>query len=79
MNQNIMQLLSAAMNSGNPQSFVLNYIQGQMGNNPIFNQLIALGQKGEYNQLNQVARNILQQQGYNFDEEFTRFKNNFKL
>lgn len=75
----MMKLFSAIMNSKNPQDFALNYIQGQMGNNPLFSQLIQLGQQGNTAQVEQIARQVMKNNGYDYDREFAKFKNTYRI
>ena len=50
----------------------------KQNNNPIFNNLIEMANKGDTKGLEQFARNIFKEQGKNFDTEFNNFMNNFK-
>lgn len=76
MNSNIdINMLMQIMNGKNPQQLILNYLQkSPLGSTPIGQNLIQLSQKGDYAALEQIARNICQQKGLNFEEQFGNFK-----
>ena len=47
-------------------------------NNPILNNVITMAQNGDTKGVETFARNICEQKGLNFDEEFNKFKNTLK-
>lgn len=73
MSHNI-NLVKQFMESKNPQQMIKNYI----GNNPIFNNLLDMAQKGDTKTIENFARNIFKEKGRDFDKEFAEFMNNFK-
>ena len=79
MNFNGNNILQMIMQGKNPQQLVLNYLQSQMGNTPMGQNLAQLAQKGDFNALEQIARNICQQKGLNFDEQSKIFKQSLNI
>lgn len=73
MNINPMQLLQMIKSGNNPQQLVMNILQ--QNNNPILTNANNLAQKGDMTALENLARNLAQQRGLDFDKQFTNFKN----
>lgn len=70
-----MNMLMQIMQGKNPQQMILNYLQqSQLSSTPIGQNLISLAQKGDYAALEQIAKNLCQQKGMDFDEQFRNFK-----
>lgn len=54
-------------------------ILSQMGiNNPILTNVMSMAQNGNSKGVEDFARNICKQKGLDFDNEFNKFKSNFK-
>ena len=66
---------------GNPQQVVVNLLQEKVrtGGGPIFSNIMNLVQKGDYQQLENIARNMVKEKGLDFDSEFNSFKQKFGL
>ena len=47
-------------------------------NNPILSNIISMAQNGNVNGVETFARNICKQKGWDFDTEFTKFRDNFR-
>ena len=74
-----MQMLQMLMKKGNnPQRMAEQMIQSMGGNNPMLSNLIQLAKNGNKQNLEQFARNIMKEQGRDFDKEFSSFLSNFK-
>lgn len=73
MNVNPFQLIQMIKGGMNPQQLIMSIMQNN--NNPILQNAINLAQNGNASALQSLARNLAQQKGLNFDEEFARFKN----
>lgn len=56
----------------NPQQFVMNYL-GKT-NNPMFNNLVQMAQKGDKKGVENFARNMFKEQGQDFDEIMKNFE-----
>lgn len=70
-----MNILMQIMQGKNPQQMILNYLQqSQLGSTPIGQNLIELAQKGDFAALEQIARNLCQQRGIDFEEQSKNFK-----
>ena len=46
--------------------------------NPILKNLVEMAQKGDYQGIENIARNIYKEQGKDFDKEYNEFKQLFK-
>ena len=57
----------------NPKQFVMNMI-GQ-NSNPMIGQLVQMVKKGNTQEIETFARNVLKEKGRNFDTEFSDFMN----
>ena len=60
----------------NPKQAAMNLIK--QNNNPIFNNLSNMAEKGDTKGLQNFARNIFKEHGEDFDKEFDEFMNTFK-
>lgn len=73
---NFMQILQLIKNGMNPQQLVMGMLQ--QNDNPILQNANILAQNGDIKALEQLARNLSQQRGLDFDTEFANFKNQLK-
>ena len=76
---NPMQVLMAIRNGQNPQQIVMNMLQERMSQTPMGQNLIALAQNNQTAQIEQIARNICNQRGIDFDKEFNSFKDSLGI
>ena len=74
---NPMQIIQAIRQGQNPQQITMNIVKQRMGNTPIGQNLIKLAENNRTQEIEQIARNICQQRGVDFDKEFTAFKSMF--
>ena len=74
---NPMQIIQAIRQGQNPQQITMNIVKQRMGNTPIGQNLIKLAETNQTQEIEQIARNICQQRGVDFDKEFTAFKSMF--
>lgn len=80
MASNPIQFINMLRRSKNPEQFVINILESQGGNNnPVVSNLISMAKRGDQAGIEQVARNILAEQGYDFDKEFGNFRDRFGL
>lgn len=63
------------MNKLTPQQIVMNMLGN---NNPMFNNLIDMAQKGDSKGVEEFARNFCRERNIEFDDEFSKFVSNFK-
>lgn len=75
MNFNPMQLLQLIKNGQNPQQLVMNFLKQKTNNNPILANAEKLAEQGDMSALELLARNLAQQRGLDFDQQFNNFKN----
>lgn len=69
---NLMKMIKT---SKNPEEFVMNYISQQVDNvNPIMANVIQMAKDGNTADIEQIARNVLKEQGLDFDTEFNSFR-----
>lgn len=76
---NPMQVIIAMRNGQNPQQIVMNMLQERMSQTPMGQNLIALAQNNQTAQIEQIARNICNQRGIDFDKEFNSFKDSLGI
>lgn len=69
-----MQLIQMIRSGQNPQQLAMNLLQQNMGDTPMGQNLLQLAQNGQTADIEQIVRNLAQQQGINFDKEFASFK-----
>lgn len=71
---NPLQMIKLAMSGGkNPQEIVKRMIGNN--NNPIIQNLVKMAENGDYKGVENVARNMLKEQGRDFDAEIKDFQN----
>lgn len=78
-NTNPMQMMQFIQKSGNPQQFVINMLEQQSAGNPIMSNLLNLAKANKTNDIENIARNMLKEQGRDYDKEFANFKRMFGL
>ena len=71
---NPMQLIQMIKSGQNPQQLVMNILEQQMQNTPIGANLLSLAKQNRSADIEQIARNLCQQSGRDFDKEFNAFK-----
>ena len=72
---NPMQLIQMIKNGSNPQQLMLSVLEGQVSNTPMGQNLLTLAKGNQTQSIEQIARNICQQRGMDYDKEFNAFKN----
>lgn len=78
-NMNPIQVMQFICNSGNPQQMMMNMLEQQSGNNPMMANLLNLAKQNKTSDIEQIARNMLKEQGKDYDKEFANFKRMFGL
>lgn len=76
INENIQQLMQLLRSKPNPQQFILGMLE-QQNTNPFFNNLYQLAKNKDTRELEQIARNLVNERGLDFDTEFNSFKQMF--
>ena len=73
---NPMQFMSVLKSIKNPKEAVINMVKSN--NNPMLKNLVEMAEKGDTKGVENFARNILKEQGRDFDSEMNNFMKNFK-
>ena len=63
----------------NPIQMIKNAILNRQINNPVLKEVINKAQNGDSKGVEEFARNLLKEQGKNFDDEFNKFLNQFGI
>lgn len=74
MNNQLEQLKTFVKNGVSVEQIVTQ----MLNNNPALNNIITMVKSGDSKSVETFARNMLKEQGRDFDKEFTDFMNNFK-
>ena len=69
-----MQFMQMMKGGGNPQQMIMNMLQQQAGNSPLGQNLLKMAQQNDGKGIEQIARNLCQQRGLDFDKEFAAFR-----
>lgn len=72
---NPMNLIQMIRNGQNPQQTMLSILEEQAQTNPFEANLLQLAKNNDTAGIEQIARNIAESRGLDFDKEFTNFKN----
>ena len=73
---NPIEMIKSVMGISNPKDIVMKLLS--QNNNPIFNNLMQMMEKGDDKGIEQFARNICKEKNIDFDKQFGEFMNNFK-
>lgn len=73
------QLIRMIKNGYNPQQLMLNVLEGRMKGTPMGDNLLNLIRTGRTDEIEKIARNLVNQQGRDFDKEFEAFKSQYGL
>ena len=76
---NPIQLIQMIKNGKNPQQLMLNILNQQASQNPIYANLTQMAKEGRTKDIERFARNLVESQGLNFDKEFAAFRKNMGL
>ena len=74
---NPLQIISMIKNGGNPQQVLMGMLDKT--GNPVLNNLINLAKEGKTKEIEDIARNIVSEQGKDFDTEFNSFRQNLGI
>ncbi len=76
MPNDIFQFINMVKNN-NPEQIVISMLQQSTSTNPIARNILSLAQQGDYQQIEQIVRNMAREKGIDFDKEFNNFKQTF--
>ena len=65
------------MKSGNPQQRMMEYMEQQLGNTPMGQNLLTLAREGKTQDIESFARNFCLSRGVDFDSAFAAFKQKY--
>ena len=71
---NFQEIIQFIKSGNNPEQLVLSMLQANAKNNPVMMNILQLAKQGNYKQIEQIARNLAQQRGVDFDKELTNFR-----
>lgn len=71
---NPMQLIQMIRQGQNPQQLAMSLLENNAQGSPMGANLLNLAKGGQTQQIEQIARNICQQRGVDFDTAFNSFK-----
>lgn len=74
MQINPIQLVQMIKQGQNPQQLMLYVLETQASGTPMGENLLNLARQGRTKDIEQIARNLIQQKGLDFDKEFTAFR-----
>lgn len=72
------QVIGMIKNGQNPQQVMMNLLQG-MQNTPMGVNLFNLAKNNRGAEIEQIARNLMREQGKDFDTEFQAFRRKYGL
>lgn len=72
------QIINMIKGGQNPQQVMMNLLQG-MQNTPMGVNLLNLAKQNRGAEIEQIARNLMREQGKDFDTEFQAFRKKFGL
>lgn len=73
-----MQLINLIQNANNPMQMIMNLMPSK-GTNPMADNLSNMIQNNDTKGIEQFARNVMKEQGKDFDKEFANFKKTFGI
>lgn len=79
MNFNQKALMNLINSGGNPEIMIMNMLQQRAGNNKLFANLLQLAQAQDTQQIESIVKNIVNESGKNYEEEFNSFRNTLGL
>lgn len=79
MSVNPAQIVQMIKGGQNPQQLMLSFLEGNLGSTPMGANLLTLAKGNRTQEIEQIARNLCQQRGVDFDSEFSAFRKNLGL
>lgn len=76
---NPMQLLGMIKGGMNPQQLVLQILEQNASNNPMFQNLMNLARNNKTSEIESIVRNVSRERGVDFDKEFNNFKHSLGI
>lgn len=79
MQMNPMQIIQMMQGGANPQNLINSMFGNVISQNPMLTNMMNLAKNNDVEGVQNVARNLFQSQGRNFDEEFNAFRKNNRV
>lgn len=76
---NPIQLIAMIKQGQNPQQLMLNILNQQAMNNPMYANLSELIKTNQTGKIEDVARNLAKERGLDYDKEFNAFRQHYGL
>lgn len=74
-----MKIIQLIRNGANPQQIMMKFLEDELQNTPLGVNLLDLAKNNRSAEIEQIARNIYQQRGLDYDTEFNAFKQTLGL
>ena len=68
------ELIQMIKGGSNPQQLLMSVLEGQMASTPMGQNLLQLVKNGQTKGIEQIARNLCQERGLDFEREFSAFR-----
>lgn len=69
-----MKVIQLIRGGANPQQIMMKFLEDELQNTPLGVNLLDLAKNNRSAEIEQIARNIYQQRGLDYDTEFNAFK-----
>lgn len=79
INPNMMKFISAIKQSGNPEQMVISMLERNAQGDPAMSSLLQMARNRDSQGLENFARNIAKEKGFDYDTELNSFKQMFGL
>lgn len=74
-----MKVIQMIRSGANPQQIMMKFLEDELQNTPLGVNLLDLAKNNRSAEIEQIARNIYQQRGLDYDTEFNAFKQTLGL
>ena len=78
-NVNPNELIAMIKQGQNPQQLMMNVLESRIGNTPFGQNLLNLARAGRTDEIERIVRNLVAQQGLDYDKEFNAFRKSLGL
>lgn len=76
---NPLKIIQAIRSGKNPQEVTMQIVKERLGSTPFGQNLVNLAENNQTGEIEQIARNICQQRGVDFDKAFGDFKDSMGI
>lgn len=71
---NPMEIIQMIRNGQNPQQITMQILESRLGNTPMGANLLTLAKGNKTEEIEKIARNLMNQRGLDYDKELAAFK-----